>query len=126
MSRRKRASMREGPLADLFRSTADDAPADPPEAPRYGREDPAEAKKARDEDTPAAGPVAEDDSSSSQAAGEEPSPTPPAAEAPAAQGSGAAAASSPGESDEGAQRRLYDQDPKGRSSPSRRNALRNG
>ena len=33
MSRRKRASMREGPLADLFRSTADDAPLDPPEAP---------------------------------------------------------------------------------------------
>ncbi len=32
MSRRnKRASMREGPLSDLFRSTADDAPADPPE-----------------------------------------------------------------------------------------------
>ncbi len=31
MSRRKRASMREGPLADLFRSTTDDAPADPPE-----------------------------------------------------------------------------------------------
>jgi cell division protein FtsZ len=37
--------MREGPLSDLFRSTSDDAPADPPEAPRYGREDPAEAKK---------------------------------------------------------------------------------
>ena len=35
MSRRKRASMREGPLADLFRSTVepDDPPA-PPEAPR--------------------------------------------------------------------------------------------
>ncbi len=113
MSRRKRASMREGPLSDLFRSTADDAPADPPEAPRYGREDPAEAKKARDEDTPAAGPVAGDDSSSSQAAGEEPSPTPPAAEAPAAKGSGAAAASSPSESGEGAQRRLYDQDSEG-------------
>src|SRR5262249_42702061 len=31
MSRRKRASMREGPLSDLFRSTTDDAPADPPE-----------------------------------------------------------------------------------------------
>jgi cell division protein FtsZ len=31
MSRRKRASMREGPLSDLFRSTADDAPTDPPE-----------------------------------------------------------------------------------------------
>jgi cell division protein FtsZ len=32
MARRKRASMREGPLADLFRSTVD--PEDPPEAPR--------------------------------------------------------------------------------------------
>jgi cell division protein FtsZ len=31
--RNKRASMREGPLADLFRSTGADAPADPPEAP---------------------------------------------------------------------------------------------
>ena len=31
MARRKRASMREGPLADLFRSTVD--PDDPPEAP---------------------------------------------------------------------------------------------
>jgi cell division protein FtsZ len=36
MGRRKRASMREGPLADLFRSTVDDPPADPPEAPRPG------------------------------------------------------------------------------------------
>jgi cell division protein FtsZ len=44
--RNKRASMREGPLSDLFRSTSDDAPIDPPEAPRYGRQDPAEAKKA--------------------------------------------------------------------------------
>ncbi len=34
MSRRKRASMREGPLSELFRSTSDDAPADPPEAPK--------------------------------------------------------------------------------------------
>ena len=68
MARRKRASMREGPLADLFRSTSDDAPADPPELdspgdearreepaqeepqgrapssgqPRYGRDDPAD------------------------------------------------------------------------------------
>ena len=33
MARRKRASMREGPLADLFRSTTDDTPLDPPEAP---------------------------------------------------------------------------------------------
>ena len=80
--RNKRASMREGPLADLFRSTSDDAPHDPPEAPRYGRDDPAEARKAADEATPPAGPVAGDDSSSSQAAGEEPSLTPPAEEAP--------------------------------------------
>jgi cell division protein FtsZ len=60
MSRRKRASMREGPLSDLFRSTSDD----PPEASEH---------------LPA-GPVAGQDSSSSQAAGEEPSPTPPAGE----------------------------------------------
>ena len=48
MARRKRASMREGPLADLFRSTVDDPPADPPEAPgelaRSGREEEARPK----------------------------------------------------------------------------------
>ena len=54
MSRRKRASMREGPLSDLFRSTADDESARP------------------------AGPVADDGTSSSQAAGDVPSSTPPA------------------------------------------------
>jgi cell division protein FtsZ len=39
--------MREGPLADLFRSTVDDPPADPPEAPRPGerRKDPEPAEK---------------------------------------------------------------------------------
>jgi len=52
--RNKRASMREGPLADLFRSTSDDAPADPPEAPLYGREDPAEARAAEEEAAPRA------------------------------------------------------------------------
>jgi cell division protein FtsZ len=56
--RNKRASMREGPLSDLFRSTGADAPVDPPEAPRpgrgprYGREDPAEAKKAEADAAP--------------------------------------------------------------------------
>jgi len=50
--RNKRASMREGPLSDLFRSTTEDAPVDPPEAPRYGREDPAEAKKRGEEPAP--------------------------------------------------------------------------
>ena len=67
MARRKRASMREGPLADLFRSTVDDPPADPPEAPeelsrqkgskeesdpdapRYGRRDPVDGVDSRDE-----------------------------------------------------------------------------
>ena len=82
--RNKRASMREGPLSDLFRSTSEDAPVDPPEAPRYGRQDPADAKKAQDEDAQAAGPVTGEDSSSSRAAGEEPSPAPPAAETPQA------------------------------------------
>ncbi len=67
MSRRKRASMREGPLADLFRSTSDDS-ARPP-----------------------AGPVAEDGPSSSQAAGESPSSTPPAEEAFTAPGPGESA-----------------------------------
>jgi len=58
MARRdKRASMREGPLSDLFRSTTEDQPMDPPEAPRYGRQDPAEAKKAQDEGTRPAGPA---------------------------------------------------------------------
>jgi cell division protein FtsZ len=56
--------MREGPLADLFRSTSDDVPAEPPDAPRYGRQDPAEAKKAEAEqgalpvEEPVAGEVA--------------------------------------------------------------------
>jgi cell division protein FtsZ len=61
MSRRKkRASMREGPLSELFRSTSED-----------------------ERDRPA-GPVAGQDSSSSQAAGEEPNPAPPAGGAPSA------------------------------------------
>ena len=85
--RNKRASMREGPLADLFRSTADDAPADPPEAPRYGREDPAQAQRAQDEGDRAAGPVAGEGAPASQASAETPPPAPPAAEAPAADAS---------------------------------------
>ena len=61
MARRKRASMREGPLADLFRSTSDEAPADPPEAPRYGREDPVEAQeREKDDAAQPAEPVAEE------------------------------------------------------------------
>jgi cell division protein FtsZ len=78
--RNKRASMREGPLADLFRSTSE-------EAPRYGREDPAEARKAEEETAPVDPPVAEqpaaDEAPPAPAA--EPTPTPeaePLAEAP--------------------------------------------
>ncbi|HEX5983141.1 MAG TPA: cell division protein FtsZ [Solirubrobacterales bacterium] len=96
--RNKRASMREGPLSDLFRSTADDAPMDPPEAPRYGRQDPAEAKKQQDEGSRPAGPVAGEDSSSSQAAGEEPSPAPPTAGAAPAD-AGRAEADAPTQAD---------------------------
>src|SRR5688572_9396887 len=44
MARRKRASMREGPLADLFRST--DKPEDPPEAPA-----PPPRREERDDET---------------------------------------------------------------------------
>ncbi len=66
MSRRdKRASMREGPLSDLFRSTTDEGQGGQP-----------------------AGPVVGQDSSSSQAAGEEPSPTPPAGDASVSPASG--------------------------------------
>jgi cell division protein FtsZ len=80
--------MREGPLSDLFRSTSEDTPADPPEAPRYGRQDPAEAKKAEDEGTRPAGPVVGTESSSSPAAGEDPIPTPPPGGAPAPRADG--------------------------------------
>src|SRR5262245_52723394 len=54
MARRKRASMREGPLADLFRSTVE--PEDPPEAPAApGRESEAETSVYREaEDAPEA------------------------------------------------------------------------
>ncbi len=79
--RNKRASMREGPLSDLFRSTTEDAPMDPPEAPRYGREDPAEAKKTRDEGAEPAGPVSDGPSSP---VGEDLPSSPPAGETPSA------------------------------------------
>ncbi|MFN8216176.1 MAG: cell division protein FtsZ [Solirubrobacterales bacterium] len=71
--------MREGPLADLFRSTSDDAP-------RYGRDDPAEARQAaeeaaREEAAPAASGAAGADPA--PAAGEAPAPRPAAEEATA-------------------------------------------
>jgi cell division protein FtsZ len=56
MARRKRASMREGPLADLFRSTVE--PEDPPEAP--ARPDRVEEPETRVEE-PAAPPAREPD-----------------------------------------------------------------
>jgi cell division protein FtsZ len=59
MARRKRASMREGPLADLFRSTVE--PEDPPEAPAApGRESEAETTVYREEaEAPSAPPEPE-------------------------------------------------------------------
>src|SRR5918998_965649 len=57
MARRKRASMREGPLADLFRSTVE--PDDPPEAPPapYREPEPEESVRAyRVEEERAAAP----------------------------------------------------------------------
>ncbi len=67
MARRKRASMREGPLADLFRSTVE--PDDPPEAPAPGSRDREEetgvmssepAEQRPSEPTPPAAPEAEE------------------------------------------------------------------
>jgi cell division protein FtsZ len=77
--RNKRASMREGPLSDLFRATAEDAPTDPPEAPRYGRQDPAEAKKAEEagseqESLPVEQPVAEEPTAPAPPPAPEPEP----------------------------------------------------
>ena len=56
MARRKRASMREGPLADLFRSTVD--PDDPPEAPEGADRAPREGETGvmREQATPAPPP----------------------------------------------------------------------
>jgi cell division protein FtsZ len=86
--RNKRASMREGPLADLFRSTGADSPEDPPEAPapgrgpRYGREDPAEARKAEADAAPvepsAPAPSSSDSTFFDQESEAEPAPRPPA------------------------------------------------
>ncbi len=67
MARRKRASMREGPLADLFRSTSDDPSQEPPEfEPRRADDtggpqgDPVEPEAARS--TPAPEPEVHPDS----------------------------------------------------------------
>jgi len=67
MARRKRASMREGPLADLFRSTVE--PDDPPEAP--GRSEPRAEEETRVTDEAAAAEPARE---------REPAPSEPAAE----------------------------------------------
>jgi cell division protein FtsZ len=57
MARRKRASMREGPLADLFRSTVEpDEPPAPPQAP--GREDDTRVMPSEEEPTTSHEPVA--------------------------------------------------------------------
>jgi cell division protein FtsZ len=80
MGRRKRASMREGPLADLFRSTIDDPPADPPEAPVPGsghkeEREPAERPPEPPHEPPAAIPPEPEEVHAYRA--EAPSPTSP-------------------------------------------------
>jgi cell division protein FtsZ len=115
MARGKRASMREGPLADLFRSTSDDAPVDPPEAPRYGRDDPAEARKAeqegRDEGASPSGPVAAGDPPpppvAKASSGAVPPTAPPEGEAPSSEAASQDAGAGDGS------KRLYDQDVEG-------------
>ena len=97
MGRRKRASMREGPLADLFRSTIDDdPPADPPEAPkpgekradelqggpdrpRFGRDDPVPSDEPRSE-TPQPPAPSPDPAPSPQPGPPTPQPEPPSPE----------------------------------------------
>jgi cell division protein FtsZ len=71
--RNKRASMREGPLSDLFRSTADDAPEDPPEAGTFfDQEQEASSQSAPEPPSPARDePVV-----SHEAAAREPRPDP--------------------------------------------------
>ncbi|HEY8809567.1 MAG TPA: cell division protein FtsZ [Solirubrobacterales bacterium] len=93
MSRRKRASMREGPLADLFRSTSDDAPADPPEGP----------------DRQAAGPVAGQGSPAHPP--ETPDPTPPTADG--LEGSNEGSSESPPER----LKRVFSEEPAPRAEP---------
>ena len=68
MSRRKRASMREGPLADLFRSTSGDAPVDPPEAPDPSAAGPGapDEAPAHQPESPPATPAAEEESGSAE------------------------------------------------------------
>jgi cell division protein FtsZ len=109
MGRRKRASMREGPLADLFRSTVDDQPADPPEAPtpeekershereqkgrppapeggpvkaHYGREDPVPPPVKRRAETPQPPTPSPDPAPPPQPQPPTPQPEPPSPEPP--------------------------------------------
>ncbi len=93
MSRRKRASMREGPLADLFRSTSDDAPAD----------------SAEGSDASAAGPVAGQGSPAHPP--ETPDPTPPTGES--SEGSNEGSSESPPER----LKRVFSEEPAPRAEP---------
>jgi cell division protein FtsZ len=74
MARRKRASMREGPLADLFRSTTGDEPAD--EEARGDQ--PTEMLSTEGAEAPA--PVEEQPTETGRAVSGEPAPGPPASE----------------------------------------------
>ncbi len=57
MARRKRASMREGPLADLFRATVE--PEDPPPPPDRSAREPEDETRVIDEQPPPEPPARE-------------------------------------------------------------------
>jgi hypothetical protein len=72
MARRKRASMREGPLADLFRST--EVPEDPPEAPAPP---PRRDEPSRDDETRVLPSAPEPEASEPEPPARDPEPAPP-------------------------------------------------
>jgi cell division protein FtsZ len=75
--RKDRASMREGPLADLFRSTVDDAPADPPEAPDLGERSEQPVAETPGPPAPDPEPTPLPDPPTPQPGPPEPDPSPP-------------------------------------------------
>ncbi len=115
MSRRKRASMREGPLADLFRSTSDDAPLDPPEGPDASAAGPVGGD---DESTRPAGPAAEGSPSRHPAEGQ-PSTPPAGGASPAEAEKREPSAAEIGSSESPPERlkRVFSEEPKVRHEP---------
>src|SRR5438876_705622 len=80
MGRRKRASMREGPLADLFRSTTRPEEPEEPEAGRHEaapepRQDPDEATRVMRDESDAPRPASDEERGTSDEPPSTPEPT---------------------------------------------------